>query len=319
MTFDEASSNLSMVANFGACLFENEPKAYFQNPYTKKNIYIILDARHMLKLVRNTFATKLITDDNGNVINWQYICELVKFQEEQGLHAATKVRRRYIEFQNEKMKVYLAAQVLSFSTSKALQFLEQDLKLSQFIASGTSRFCLVFNDIFDLLNSKNPFNKKPPKQCITNTNFEEIKQKVDLYTIYIKNLQINNVNILNTKKKISFYGFIIDLNNVILLTKDLLEEKQLSLLLTYKLSQDHLEMFFSCIRRCGGFNNNPSAKQFKSAYKKLLTHININVPLTANCIPIDDTLLLQENIKKNEILKDENLCLIDKNNDQETR
>lgn len=70
-----------------------------------------------------------------------------------------KVRRRHIEFQNEKMKVYLATQVLSFSTS-TLQFLDQDLKLSQFIgASSTSRFCLVFNDIFDLLNSKNPLIK----------------------------------------------------------------------------------------------------------------------------------------------------------------
>lgn len=63
----------------------------------------------------------------------------------------------------------------------------------------------------------------------------------------------------------------------------MLKEKKLTFLLTYKLSQDHLEMFFACIRRCDGFNNNPTARQFKSAYKKLLTHINISVPLTANC------------------------------------
>ena len=40
--------------------------------------------------------------------------------------------------------------------------------------------------------------------------------------------------------------------------------------LTYKLSQDHLELFFSAVRAAGGFNNNPTAQQFMAAYKRLL-------------------------------------------------
>lgn len=38
--------------------------------------------------------------------------------------------------------------------------------------------------------------------------------------------------------------------------------------LTYKISQDHIEMFFSAIRSKGGYNNNPTAKQFEDAYKR---------------------------------------------------
>jgi hypothetical protein len=36
------------------------------------------------------------------------------------------------------------------------------------------------------------------------------------------------------------------------------------------MSQDHLKLFFSSIRACGRLNNNPSAQNFKHAYKKLL-------------------------------------------------
>lgn len=43
-------------------------------------------------------------------------------------------------------------------------------------------------------------------------------------------------------------------------------------LLTYKLSQDHLELFFSSVRSKGGFNNNPSPKQFAAIFKRLLIH-----------------------------------------------
>jgi len=35
-------------------------------------------------------------------------------------------------------------------------------------------------------------------------------------------------------------------------------------LLTYKFSQDHIELFFGAVRSTGGFNNNPTA------YKRLL-------------------------------------------------
>uniref|UniRef100_A0A131YMY1 ReO_6 family protein n=1 Tax=Rhipicephalus appendiculatus TaxID=34631 RepID=A0A131YMY1_RHIAP len=42
-----------------------------------------------------------------------------------------------------------------------------------------------------------------------------------------------------------------------------------------RLSQDHLEMFFSCVRHRGGWNNNPSAMQFRYAYRSLLIHGNV--------------------------------------------
>jgi len=59
--------------------------------------------------------------------------------------------------------------------------------------------------------------------------------------------------------------------------------------LSFKLSQDPIETFFSSIRQRGGFNNNPSCKQFKSAYKKLLVHNEISGSQYGNCVAILDS------------------------------
>ena len=61
-------------------------------------------------------------------------------------------------------------------------------------------------------------------------------------------------------------------------------------LLTYKLSQDHLELFFSAVRARGGFNNNPTALQFQAAYKRLLMRRSITA--SGNCIVRDETKIL---------------------------
>lgn len=56
----------------------------------------------------------------------------------------------------------------------------------------------------------------------------------------------------------------------------------LEYILTYKLSQDHLELFFGAIRARDGLNNNSTAKQFESAYRRLLVHSQTKGPNTGN-------------------------------------
>ena len=63
-----------------------------------------------------------------------------------------------------------------------------------------------------------------------------------------------------------------------------MSEEPFQYLLTYKLSQDHLELLFSCIRSKNGFNNNPTVTQFKSALKRILLHAAIVVSSNANCM-----------------------------------
>uniref|UniRef100_A0A1S4KWE5 Transposable element P transposase-like RNase H C-terminal domain-containing protein n=2 Tax=Ixodes scapularis TaxID=6945 RepID=A0A1S4KWE5_IXOSC len=54
-------------------------------------------------------------------------------------------------------------------------------------------------------------------------------------------------------------------------------------ILTHKISQDHLEIFFGSIRGKGGYNNNPTAWQFKAAYKRLLIQTEVKSSEAGNC------------------------------------
>ncbi|CAM4735759.1 unnamed protein product [Leuciscus chuanchicus] len=68
-------------------------------------------------------------------------------------------------------------------------------------------------------------------------------------------------------------GFVASSRSISNIFKELVEAQDApcKYLLTYKLSQDHLELFFSAVRARGGYNNNnPTAQQFKAAYKRLL-------------------------------------------------
>jgi hypothetical protein len=55
-------------------------------------------------------------------------------------------------------------------------------------------------------------------------------------------------------------------------------------MLTYKFSQDHIELLFSCIRSKGGWNNNPNSMQVKYALRKMLFTYAVKASKNSNCI-----------------------------------
>lgn len=85
---------------------------------------------------------------------------------------------------------------------------------------------------------------------------------------------------------------------------DFVVDGSMEYILTYKFSQDHLETFFSCVRSTGGYNDNPTATQFKAAYKKLLHHNEVKSSADANCVALDDTnILTVSSRKENAVVK----------------
>lgn len=58
------------------------------------------------------------------------------------------------------------------------------------------------------------------------------------------------------------------------------------------MSQDHLEMFFAAVRGKGGYNNNPSTKQFNYVYKRLLLHTKLTILPQGNASLQDNTDIL---------------------------
>ena len=106
LTFDGTSTNLSMADKLGCVLNPVNLNTSFPHPLSKLPIYIFLDPCHMLKLVRNTLGDyKILEDMDGNLIKWEYIERLQKFQDKEVLHLGNKLRIKHIQFKKKEMNV----------------------------------------------------------------------------------------------------------------------------------------------------------------------------------------------------------------------
>ena len=63
-----------------------------------------------------------LTDKNGKKISCNYIVQLQKLQEIEGLNLAMKLKKQHMNWFNQKMKVNLAAQTLSSSVADAIEY-----------------------------------------------------------------------------------------------------------------------------------------------------------------------------------------------------
>ena len=124
VTCDGLSCHFSMLSELGASLHPPELQTSFPHPiFENKKVYVILDVRHMLKLMRNTFAEYgVLIDQDSRKISLQYVVELQKLQETEGLRLGNKLKLSHIQWYQQKMKVNLAAQVFCSSVADALEY-----------------------------------------------------------------------------------------------------------------------------------------------------------------------------------------------------
>jgi len=192
------------------------------------------------------------------------------------------------------MKVNLAAQTLSSSVADALEFCNVTLKLPQFNeCEATVKFIRIIDRLFDLLNSRNPL-ARGYKAPLRQTNEQFWMSFLDDAYDYLSTLKdANDTYLCDSKRKTGFLGLLCDVLSVKNIYIDIIQKtNMLKYLLTYKLSQDHLELFFSAVRSAGGYNNSPTARQFASAYKRLLMRHNVEASINANVTSLDSTTIL---------------------------
>ena len=195
-TFDGDESNQKCCKHLGAnfdYLDKENFRPYFDHPATNEPVYCFFNSCYMLKLIRNYLALKgPFIYDNKESIDWNHIKNLNDKQYSEELHCACKVRNRHVYFHNEKMKVFLAAQVFSASTAAALTYLESELKDPLFKdAAPTAKFCKLIDETFDILNSKNKFCKTPGRKGMTEESMPGFRKKIDEFKEYVEKLEID--------------------------------------------------------------------------------------------------------------------------------
>ena len=258
-------------------------------------VHVLLDVCHMLKLLPNSFADGgIFKTPDSQTIKWQYIEELNNLQEREGLRLGNKLKNAHMDWRKQKMKVNLAAQVFSVSVADALQYCNEGLKLPQFRGcEATVQFLRHVDAAFDVLNSRNFFGKgtKAPMRKENGEEMLKILQDAEQFILGLTDASGKPMYL--TPRKTGFIGFAACIRSVTKLYAELIaaHDAPMKYLLTYKFSQDHIELFFSAVRARGGFNNNPTAGQFSAAYKRLLMRHNIKNG-TGNCILRDTTTIL---------------------------
>ena len=289
VVFDGAPKNLAMAQKLG-CDIANFDGS-FDHPFREGKIHVILDICHMLKLTRNSLAHMgSFFNSSGGRISWEYIAALHKVQQEDILHLGNKLRAKHVQWTNHKMKVSVAAQTLSHSVSAAITFLRK-LKMQKFKDSkATSDFILLINDMFDILNSKSKFGKNN-KKPITKENIADIESFLNDGIDMLKSLKDQSgVSLAKGPRKMFVIGFCISALSILSISKTLLNRSVLpyEYVLTYRFSQDQIEMYFSKLRSRFGWNNNPTALQLKYGIRALLLRNKVESPSTANCVNVSD-------------------------------
>jgi hypothetical protein len=124
VTMDGHSTNLAMCRELG-CSLDTTGQSHFQHPQTAENVYVLFDACHMLKLVRNLLGDYSIIQSPDGLVRWSYVKYLQDQQEDAGLRLGNCLTSTHLNYYKMKMKVSLAAQTISSSVALALECLEQ--------------------------------------------------------------------------------------------------------------------------------------------------------------------------------------------------
>ena len=146
LVFDGCYTNQSTAKLLGYKMKVSDIQPWFPHPQMKnEKIHVIFDICHVIKLMRNLLGDyKVITTYQNckmNAIKWEYIENLNTLQEELGFALANKLKKKHILWTKHKMSVSFAAQTLSSSVARAIDFLREEVVVDDFVGSeGTTDF-----------------------------------------------------------------------------------------------------------------------------------------------------------------------------------
>lgn len=295
ITFDGYSSNVTMCGLLGADILNKNREyiTHFENPFDKSKVYIIFDPSHMIKLVRNTLGNRSVFWNGSNgKIEWKYYEELVNYSKSGQFSLTHKLNKRHVQWKDRIMHVRTAVETLSSSCANALNFLMKN-GVEQFRdAEETIEFTNVFDKLWDVMNTQSIDENKQImfKSAVNPTNRDEVFKFLIDAKNYIISLSVKNQKsgkrqrVIDSNVATGFRGFVVDIISYIEMYRELVDEHHwMVCLASYRLSQDFLEMFFGKIRTLNGYNDNPNAQQFSSAYRKLLYENDLTLSSRSNC------------------------------------
>lgn len=280
ITFDGLVTNRSMCEKIGACFQPPNIRPFIE--VDSKKILILLDPPHMLKNVRNSFASRGQFHKDSSLIMWRYI-ERLENKRIRNNFVAHKLTKEHIQWEKNKMNVRLAAQTLSNSVSCALDHLKNEQDVLFLHSGATSEFLRIFNDLFDIFNAKHCDSTVKFRRGLSTVNAEEIFEFLDIAANYITTLKFGRQKVVDSNIKCGFIGFLTNIETLKIIYSECIRTGKIEVLLTFYLGQDLLESLFGRIRAMHGRNDNPNASQFCASFRAVVINTEITASEFANC------------------------------------
>lgn len=253
--FDGLVSNLAMCKLMGANFKTDE--AYIFDPVNlTRKIYIILDAAHMLKLMRNCLGSRNLIDADGEEIGWIFIKSLYETQMNLSYNLGNKLTKEHMDWSYKKMNVRLAGETLSNSVADSIEFMSnksEDFKN----AEGTVKFIRTVNDTFDVQNSLKLNGSTGFKRPLSMSNHVDAFDLFKKAMPYLKTIRVEGESntIFSSGSRTPFMGFYFNMMNFMRIFDEYVRTGKIEFLITHRFSQDLIETLFGCIRSMGGMHN----------------------------------------------------------------
>ena len=224
LVMDGHATNQAMVQELGGSLRPDHIITDFEHPTESSwHIYIFFDACHMLKVLRNALeAMKTIVLPGIGTARWSDIVKLHELQHKEGLRAANRITEAHVHFQQQKMKVQLAARTLSASVGTALQFLMAN-KVDGFSdTAGTQKFVFMVDRLFDTFNSRTS-KASGYKQALTVETFRKVMPflRESRHTL-ISMTDSQGKKLSESRRHMAALGSIVNIDSLILLGNEIL-------------------------------------------------------------------------------------------------
>ena len=252
-------------------------KPYFE--YHEKRYFYLFDPPHLLKSVRNNLQKYNFVFDGTKTASWSDIAEFYRIDEQQRFRLAPKLTKKHIELPAfSKMKVKFATQVISRTVAAGL---ETHAKLKGLGGSNTAEFLVVFDELFDAMNSSQRTCVKQYNCALTadGEHIQLFKQRVQ----WLKGLSVKDQTGKDVTSIIKcINGWCLTLSAVVEMWP-MLQQCGFEFLFTRRLNQDPLENFFAAILARGGNSDNPTPLMFGRLFKQICCQTLCQPIASANC------------------------------------
>lgn len=254
---DQGTNNQSTLKSLNVSV---ENPFFFVN---NNKIFSIFDIPHLLKSIRNNLIGACYKKDD-KIISFNDIKQTYELDKKNNKsRSLVKITDAHIYPSSfQKMRVKLAAQLLSHSMAATIRTCKETGQLQSDTSSDTADFIEFINNLFDCLNSRSLYSRNP--YCCALTYSGIVHNFLKDAAQYFKNIKKLKNGKLSQPPCIT--GFTQTINGILQLFE---AEKSngILFLLTNRLNQDNLENLFSIFRQSGGYNKNPTARIIRTSFR----------------------------------------------------